>query len=287
MAGTESYGSLSFKNSAEKGREAKKAVAEAVSAVMKSTKDLAWALLSDIKNNADKTLDNAKRSVDNMEKKFQNYLKSWVEALKSSYRNVSERVKNTVNSGVEVWKRTINQGREFVQRKIQDFNQWKKMIVEAVKNWSLKGVKILKETGHLVVNIAGKTYEYSVNTGKSAINQLKNYAHQGIVQAVNIVKGTGEVAITIWKNVIKVTVMAAVGAGYLLYQGGKFVVNKTILTGKMVADTTGKYVKKTIDTGKQVVSAGRQELANWFRIIADKVDDRPKNTFTQYAQAER
>lgn len=78
----------------------------------------------------------------------------------------------------------LNKGKEYTQNKIEEFTAASKMIAEAVKNGTLNSIKYAKETGRMIVVIAGRSFEYAVTTGKQQINSLIALAKTKTIQAV-------------------------------------------------------------------------------------------------------
>lgn len=250
------------------GRKLDWAVDKAESIKNETLKELSN-LKKEVKAGVESALDKTKSSLNNLANRARNMMHQGKEALVRSYRNVSESTKKTVENITSRGQQLLKQGKEYTEAKINDLANGAKMVAEAVKNGTLNSIKYAKETGRMIVVIAGKSFEYAVNTGKNQINQLKNLIKEKTIQTVTFLKNTGEIAIKLPGKMLKYTLQTAIAAWLVLYRGGKIVLNESALAVKKavgktqeIANHVGKKIDQGIREGRSAVASGLHNAAN-------------------------
>lgn len=201
-------------------------------------------------------------------------VKNGINALGNTYRDVSNKVKNTMNT-IKDWIITaIDNGKERATNQLKQLDWALRNLDKAIASWMLKAVKRSAKTGTMILIIGKETVTYTINSVKNEITNIWNAIKNKTIEWIAFAKEKGMLVLKAGKNAIKVSIAAAVSAGLVFYRGWKLMVDKTKLVAANIAKDVRTATKTVSNTINQWIAQGKRAAADYLRNTANRIDPR-------------
>lgn len=199
-------------------------------------------------------------------------VRNGINALGNTYRDVSNKVKNTMNT-IKDWTITaIDNSKERATAQLKQLDWALRNLDKAIASWMLKAVKRSAKTGTMILVIGKETVTYTINAVKNEITNIWNAIKNKTIEWVAFAKEKGMLVLKTGKNTVKVSIAAAISAGLVFYRGWKLMVDKTKLAVQN-AEKAVKNVAKTVNnTINEWIAQGKSVAADYLRNTADRID---------------